>query len=172
MKIDSQGRVIFTQTRVGKDFKKFSFYKFRTMYEDANKKFPELYEYDFTENEIENMMFKIEKDPRITKAGLYLRKTSLDELPNLVNVIKGEMNIVGPRPEIPEMIRYYKTWQMKKFTVKPGITGLAQTNGRGNLTFQKTIDYDLNYINNRTISMDLYIFWKTLFVVIRALGAF
>jgi lipopolysaccharide/colanic/teichoic acid biosynthesis glycosyltransferase len=118
------------------------------------------------------MKFKIENDPRVTKAGLYLRKTSLDELPNLINVAKGDMNLIGPRPEIPEMIKYYKPWQMEKFLVKPGITGLAQVNGRGFLTFQKTIEYDLIYIKKKNLLMDIHIFWKTLVVVIKSIGAF
>jgi lipopolysaccharide/colanic/teichoic acid biosynthesis glycosyltransferase len=142
------------------------------MWEDADKKFPQLYEYNYSREEIENMKFKIENDPRVTKAGLYLRKTSLDELPNLINVAKGDMNLIGPRPEIPEMIKYYKPWQMEKFLVKPGITGLAQVNGRGFLTFQKTIEYDLIYIKKKNLLMDIHIFWKTLVVVIKSIGAF
>ncbi len=172
IRIDSSGKVIFSQARVGKDGKLFTFYKFRTMWEDADKKFPQLYEYNYSREEIENMKFKIENDPRVTKAGLYLRKTSLDELPNLINVAKGDMNLIGPRPEIPEMIKYYKPWQMEKFLVKPGITGLAQVNGRGFLTFQKTIEYDLIYIKKKNLLMDIHIFWKTLVVVIKSIGAF
>lgn len=172
IRIDSPGKVIFSQARVGKDGKLFTFYKFRTMWEDADKKFPQLYEYNYSREEIENMKFKIENDPRVTKAGLYLRKTSLDELPNLINVAKGDMNLIGPRPEIPEMIKYYKPWQMEKFLVKPGITGLAQVNGRGFLTFQKTIEYDLIYIKKKNLLMDIHIFWKTLVVVIKSIGAF
>lgn len=172
IKIDSPGRAIFTQTRVGKDFKKFTFYKFRTMWEDAHRKFPELYKYNYTEDEVEHMKFKVSDDPRITNTGTYLRKISLDELPNLINVVRGEMNLVGPRPEIPEMIKYYKPEQMKKFSIKPGITGFAQTNGRGNLTFQKTIEYDLKYVDNRNVILDFYIFIKTSLVVIKSIGAF
>lgn len=170
--IDSPGKVIFSQTRVGKNGRCFTFYKFRTMWKDAYKKFPELYMYDYTESEIESMKFKIADDPRITKFGYYLRMTSLDELPNLINVVKGDMNLVGPRPEIPEMIKYYKPWQLEKFSVKPGITGLAQVNGRGFLTFQKTIEYDLIYIKKKNLLMDIHIFWKTLVVVIKSIGAF
>jgi lipopolysaccharide/colanic/teichoic acid biosynthesis glycosyltransferase len=142
------------------------------MWTDANKKFPDLYKYYYTENEMENMKFKVADDPRITKAGLYIRKTSLDELPNLINVLKGEMNLIGPRPEIPEMIKYYKTWQMDKFSVKPGITGLAQVNGRGLLTFQKTVEYDIIYIKEKNVLFNFNIFWKTIGVVIKSIGAF
>lgn len=169
---DSPGKVIFSQTRVGKDGKVFTFYKFRTMWKDADKKFPELYKYEYTEKEIASMKFKITDDPRITKFGRYLRITSLDEFPNLINVVKGEMNLVGPRPEIPEMIKYYKPWQLEKFSVKPGITGLAQVNGRGLLTIQQTIDYDLKYIKEKNIWLDIVILWKTTGVVLRSLGAF
>ena len=172
IKIDSPGKVIFSQTRVGKKHKNFTFYKFRTMWADADKKFPDLYKYYYSEREIEAMIFKISNDPRLTKFGSYLRRTSLDELPNLINVVKGDMNLIGPRPEIPEMIKYYKPWQMEKFSVKPGVTGLAQVNGRGLLTFQKTIDYDLNYIKNKNIFFNFYLFWKTFVVVLRAIGAF
>lgn len=172
IKFDSPGKIIFSQPRVGQNRKKFTFYKFRTMWEDADKKFPELYKYEFSDSEIKNMKFKIENDPRVTKAGRYLRKTSLDELPNLINVVKGDMNFIGPRPEIPEMIKYYLPWQMDKFSVKPGITGLAQINGRGLLTFQITIDYDIMYVKKRNFSLDFYIFWKTTAVVLKSLGAF
>jgi lipopolysaccharide/colanic/teichoic acid biosynthesis glycosyltransferase len=172
IKIDSPGKAIFTQTRIGKKQKCFSFYKFRTMWVDADKKFPDLYKYNYSDQEIETMKFKISNDPRLTKFGSYLRMTSLDELPNLINVVMGDMNLIGPRPEIPEMIKYYKPWQMEKFSVKSGVTGLAQVNGRGLLTFQKTIEYDLDYIKKKNIFLDLYLFWKTLNVVLKALGAF
>jgi len=172
IKVDSPGKVVFSQTRLGKNKRVFTFYKFRTMWKDADKKFPELYKYEYTEREIENMKFKISDDPRVTRVGSYLRRTSLDELPNLINVLKGDMNLIGPRPEIPEMIKYYKPWQTEKFSIKPGITGLAQINGRGFLTFQKTIEYDLMYVKKKNFFMDVYIFLRTLGVVIRAIGAF
>lgn len=172
IKIDSPGKVIFSQTRIGKKQKKFTFYKFRTMWVDADKKFPDLYKYYYSDQEIEAMKFKISNDPRLTKFGSYLRRTSLDELPNLINVVMGDMNLIGPRPEIPEMIKYYKSWQMEKFSVKPGITGLAQINGRGLLTFQQTIEYDLIYIKEKNFLMDIHTFWKTSVVVIKSIGAF
>lgn len=172
IKVDSPGKVVFSQTRLGKNKRVFTFYKFRTMWKDADKRFPELYKYEYTEREIENMKFKISDDPRVTRAGSYLRRSSLDELPNLINVLKGDMNLIGPRPEIPEMIKYYMPWQMEKFSIKPGITGLAQINGRGLLTFQKTIEYDLMYVKKKNFFMEVYIFIRTLGVVIRAIGAF
>jgi lipopolysaccharide/colanic/teichoic acid biosynthesis glycosyltransferase len=142
------------------------------MWENADKEYSELYRYEYSDYEIAHMKFKIVNDPRVTKFGRYLRMTSLDELPNLLNVIKGEMNLIGPRPEIPEMLKYYKSWQLEKFSVKPGITGLAQINGRGLLTFQKTIEYDISYIKRKNIFQDIKIFWKTLMVVVKAIGAF
>ena len=172
IKIDSQGKVIFSQTRIGKNLKPFTFYKFRTMWKDARERYPELYKYEYSEIEIQKMKFKISNDPRVTRAGSYLRMISLDELPNLINVFKGDMNLIGPRPEIPEMIKYYKPHQMNKFTVKPGITGLAQVNGRGLLAFQKTIQYDLYYVKKKNLCLDTYLFGKTMVVVIKALGAF
>ncbi len=172
IKIDSPGNVIFSQMRIGKNQKPFIFYKFRTMWKDAREKYPDLYKYEYEETEIKKMRFKISNDPRVTRVGSYLRSISLDELPNLINVLKGDMNLIGPRPEIPEMIKYYNTNQMKKFTVKPGITGLAQVNGRGLLTFQKTIEYDLTYVEKKNIFLDFHIFWRTLIVVIKSIGAF
>lgn len=172
IKIDSPGSVIFSQTRIGKNQKPFTFYKFRTMWKDAREKYPELYKYEYSETEIKKVKFKNSNDPRITRAGTYLRMISLDELPNLINVLKGDMNFVGPRPEIPEMIKYYKPHQMKRFTVKPGITGLAQVSGRGLLSVQKMIQYDILYVRKKTICLDIYLFWKTTFVVIKAWGAF
>lgn len=172
IKLSSPGPVIFTQLRLGKNRKPFRFYKFRTMYDDAEKKFPKLYEYKYSKKEIKTMQFKIKNDPRLTKFGKYLRKTSLDELPNLINVIKGEMTFIGPRPEIPEMLKYYSKYQILKFSVKPGITGYAQVNGRGLLTFQETISQDLQYIKDQNFLTDLKILAKTLIVVIKGLGAF
>jgi lipopolysaccharide/colanic/teichoic acid biosynthesis glycosyltransferase len=142
------------------------------MWKDARDKYPELYNYDYSEAEIKKMKFKISNDPRVTRVGFYLRMISLDELPNLINVLKGDMNLIGPRPEIPEMIKYYKPHQMKKFNVKPGISGLAQVNGRGLLTFQKTIQYDLWYVKKKTLCLDAYLFWRTLSVVVKAIGAY
>lgn len=205
IKIDSEGPVIFRQTRIGKnrrtysdsccsskyasrvecgrwigqdrrqnDFggEPFKFYKFRTMRNDARQRFPELYQYQYSNEEIEQMSFKLRDDPRLTRFGRRLRKTSLDELPNFFNVLKGDMSLVGPRPDIPEMIRYYKPYQLVKLSVKPGITGFAQINGRGKLTFQKTLEEDIWYVREKSILMDLKIIWKTIVAVMRRDGAF
>lgn len=168
---DTSGPIIFTQIRVGKRKKLFKFYKFRTMWVDAKQRFPQLYSYKYKDT-VGSVRFKILDDPRLTRFGKKLRRTSLDELPNLINVIKGEMSLVGPRPEIPEMLKYYKKSQLLKFSVKPGITGYAQTSGRGFLTFQETIKYDLKYAREKSFLTDLKILFKTVKVVIKGIGAF
>jgi radical SAM protein with 4Fe4S-binding SPASM domain len=196
IKIDSPGPAFFKQKRVGMDRrngnftsgkaeqafqnrrtedqggKPFTFYKFRTMYTDARERFPEMYKYDYTPEEIKKLYFKIPDDPRLTRFGARLRKTTLDELPNLINVIKGDMNLVGPRPDIPEMIKYYEQWERKKFTVKPGVTGLAQINGRGLLNFKKTLEIDVEYVENRSLWMDIKVLMKTIKVSLLKIGAF
>jgi lipopolysaccharide/colanic/teichoic acid biosynthesis glycosyltransferase len=150
----------------------FLFVKFRTMYADAREKFPELYDYDFSREEIDRLVFKREEDPRITRAGNWLRRITVDELPNFWNVLKGDMSLVGPRPEIPEMLPNYRPDQMRKFTVKPGITCLAQINGRGRLAFQETIAWDLEYVDNRSLALDLKILFLTFWKVLTQHGAF
>jgi lipopolysaccharide/colanic/teichoic acid biosynthesis glycosyltransferase len=161
IKFDSPGPAIFKQIRMGIDCSPFVFYKFRTMKHDANKLYPELYAYHYSEEKIKKLFFKKENDPRLTTYGRWLRKTSFDELPNFINVLKGDMNLVGPRPEIPEMLPYYSPEQQLKFSVKPGITGLAQINGRGHLSFQDTIKEDLAYVDNCSIILDLKILIRT-----------
>lgn len=150
----------------------FIFYKFRTMYVDAKERFPELYAYVYTKGEIAHMKFKIENDPRIPKWAESIRRSSLDELPNFVNILLGDMSLVGPRPDIPEMIQYYTEDQMIKLNVKPGITGLAQIEGRGYLSFQETLKYDVEYVKNQSLLLDLKIILKTLNAMISRNGAF
>ena len=150
----------------------FTFYKFRTMKNNAKELYPELYAYDYTEEEIKEIYFKNNDDPRLTRFGSWLRKTSLDELPNFFNVIKGDMNIVGPRPDIPEMVRYYTNEQKAKLSVKPGVTGFAQINGRGLLSFQETLEEDLNYVKERSFSVDLKVILDTISALFRMRGAF
>lgn len=197
IKIDSPGPVIFKQIRIGKDRRggkdqisenggglcckqrgidlggrPFTFYKFRTMDVDARKKFPELYQYDYNQEEIKTLQFKIAGDPRLTRFGQHLRKTTLDELPNFINVLKGDMSIVGPRPELPEMIKYYQGEQRTKFQVKPGITGPSQVNGRGLLNFQTSQRIDIEYAKNKTLWLDCKIVMKTFKVTFSRIGAF
>jgi lipopolysaccharide/colanic/teichoic acid biosynthesis glycosyltransferase len=163
MKLDRRRRDLLGQP--------FVFYKFRTMYEDAQQRFPELYAYRFTKEEIKNLKFKEVDDPRVPQWAGWLRETSLDELPNFINVLRGEMSIVGPRPDIPEMIRYYSGDQRRKLDAKPGITGLAQIKGRGNLRFQETLKYDIEYVNKQSLLLDIKIIAKTIKEILDGRGA-
>lgn len=150
----------------------FTFYKFRTMKNNAKELHPELYAYDYTEEEIKKIYFKNDNDPRLTRFGSWLRKTSLDELPNFFNVIKGDMNIVGPRPDIPEMVKFYTQEQRAKLSVKPGVTGFAQINGRGLLSFQETLEEDLDYVSEKSFSVDIKVILETINALFRMRGAF
>jgi lipopolysaccharide/colanic/teichoic acid biosynthesis glycosyltransferase len=171
-RLGSPGPGFFFQTRVGADRRPFTFVKFRTLYADARQRFPELYAYDYSDEELPKLRFKVENDPRVTPLGSWLRRTSLDELPNFWNVIKGDMALVGPRPEIVEMLPYYKGEMLLKFSVRPGITGLAQTSGRGRLGFLETVAYDVEYARSRSFVMDLRIILKTVWMVVTRDGAF
>lgn len=166
------GPALFFQTRVGINKKPFRFVKFRTFYEGSREKFPHLYDYNYSETELANLKFKTDDDPRITPQGRWLRRTSLDELPNFWNVLKGDMTLVGPRPEIPELVPYYKGEMLEMFTVRPGITGRAQTSGRGHLGFYETVAYDVEYVRRRSFLFDLKIILKTLQRLIGGDGAF
>ncbi len=172
IKFGTSGAVLFRQSRVGLGRKLFPFIKFRTMYVDARERFPELYTYQYTPQDMQELKFKVENDPRVTPQGEWLRKISLDELPNFWNVITGDMALVGPRPEIPEMLPYYKGEMLKKFSVRPGVTGLAQVSGRGRLGFYDTVELDLEYIRNRSFTYDLKILYQTLKQVLLGDGAF
>ncbi len=173
IKRGTPGPALFFQDRVGVNGKRFRFVKFRTLYADARKIWPELYEYSYTPEEIETLKFKTMADPRVTPQGKWMRMSTLDELPNFWNVVTGDMALVGPRPEIPEMLRYYDTPEkMKKFAVRPGITGLAQISGRGRLTFHQTLDYDLEYVRTRTVWLDLKIMFLTFYRILTRDGAF
>lgn len=193
IKRDSHGAVLFKHVRVGRGGKPFTLYKFRTMYADAQKRFPELYTYDYSEEELSSLPIKIlvgkkfgaERfkgkvensnhvidDPRITPLGCWLRKTSLDELPNFINVLKGDMHLVGPRPDIAENVKYYTPFHLRKLEVKPGITGLAQVKGRGELSFHQINDYDVEYVENKSCLLDIKILLKTVVTSIKKEGAY
>ena len=169
----------------------FVFYKYRTMYADARERFPELYTYSYTPEELAVLPIKVlvgkkgdvaefaqgprpelMDDPRVTRVGRWLRRTSLDELPNFFNVILGDMSLVGPRPDIADNVVYYRPNEMKKFSVKPGITGLAQVRGRGFLPFHAINAYDVEYVERRTLWLDLKILVETAIYVTRRHGAF
>lgn len=168
IKIDSPGPVIFRQARIGKNGRKFIFYKFRTMVEDAEQQKEGL----VWLNEATGPLFKIKNDPRITKIGAWLRKTSLDELPQLINVIKGDMSLVGPRPALPDEVDRYNALSMKRLLVMPGMTGVWQVNGRSNATFEEMINYDLCYIKDWSLRTDIEILFKTIPAVLKNHGAY
>jgi exopolysaccharide biosynthesis polyprenyl glycosylphosphotransferase len=165
---DPKGSVLFYQTRIGKNEKPFRMYKFRSMVSNAEEKLKEL----LVHNEIEGAMFKMKNDPRITKIGKFIRKTSIDELPQLINVLRGEMSLVGPRPPLVREVAEYTDYDKLRLTVKPGCTGLWQVSGRNELSFKEMVELDLKYIQNRSIGFDLKIIFKTFKVLLGAKDAF
>ncbi len=193
IRLTSPGPAIFRQQRVGRNRRNrstetqydgperrkhdvggqlFWFLKFRTMYVDARERFPELYEYKYSPDEVRQLRFKVRKDPRHTRLGRRLRIMTLDELPNFWNTLKGDMTLVGPRPDIPEMTQYYRPNQRRIFDVKPGITGYAQVSGRCNLRFRTTKALDLQYVKERSLRVDLNIVLATIASVLRAHGSY
>lgn len=168
IKINSKGPIFYKQVRYTKNYKKFYMYKFRTMYLDAEQRLAELKKY----NEADGPIFKIKNDPRITRVGRFLRKFSIDELPQIINVLKGELSIVGPRPPIPEEAEQYDEWQKKRLNVKQGITGMWQVSGRSGLNFEEMTRFDLYYIQNWSIGMDIKILLKTIPAVLFGRGAY
>lgn len=170
--IDSPGPVIFKHTRIGKNGKKFFCYKFRSMCIDAKKKLAELLENDPVAKAEWKRDFKLKNDPRITKSGAFLRRTSLDELPQIFNVLKGEMSLVGPRPVIEEELERYGEYVNDYLMVKPGITGMWQINGRNDTSYAERVCMDSWYVRNWSIWIDNLILWRTLKSVIRCKGAY
>jgi lipopolysaccharide/colanic/teichoic acid biosynthesis glycosyltransferase len=150
----------------------FTLVKLRTMYSDASARFPHFYAYKFAPGEFHRQYPTHRYDPRVTRAGRILRKLSIDELPNLWSVLVGNMRLVGPRPEAPEVLQYYTLEEMYKFAYKPGITGLAQVNGRGFLNWGETLAWDLQYIRTRSVALDLKIIAATIKHVFTRRGAF
>lgn len=172
IKISSKGPIIFTQLRLGKGGKLFKIYKFRTMHINAEDRLNELLNNDTNLKDEWIKKRKLKNDPRIFKIGKLLRKTSLDELPQFINVIKGEMSLVGPRPYLPHELEDYKEDASLILSVLPGITGLWQTNGRSNTSFKTRVKLDCLYIKKWNIWLDLKILAKTVKVVIRGDGAY
>ncbi|MBC2580236.1 sugar transferase [Clostridium sp. DJ247] len=168
IKLDSEGPALFKQIRVGKNGKDFTIYKFRSMVVNAEKK----KELDIDPSNLENFVFQSRSDNRITKSGAFLRKTSLDEIPQLFNVLIGNMSLVGPRPEIPDVVKFYPEAYKQRLLVLPGITGLAQVSGRGEIELGKTVYYDLTYIKEFSIWLDIKILFRTVFSVVKEEGAF
>lgn len=174
--LDSQGPVLFVQNRVGKGGRRFKLYKFRTMYHNCDTSGHQVFMKAFVNGQLDekavgNGVYKPMTDRQLTRVGRILRKTSLDELPQLINVIKGEMSLVGPRPNVPWEVEAYRGWHKERLEVLPGITGLAQINGRSSNTFDKIVRYDIEYIENRSLKMDLRILWQTVTSVLAGKGA-
>lgn len=165
VKLDSRGPAFFRQTRIGRGGRPFTFWKFRGMHVDARQRFPELYDYSYSAEEVQTLRFHPDGDPRVTRVGRFIRRTSLDELPNLLNVVLGDMSLVGPRPEIPELMPYYGRSARSVLSVKPGITSLAKLIGRDNITFQETLELDLRYVRERSLRTDLGILLGTVLMV-------
>jgi exopolysaccharide biosynthesis polyprenyl glycosylphosphotransferase len=164
----SRGRVFFRQTRVGRDGREFTMYKFRTMVDDADARRAEVEHLD----EADGVLFKIRADPRVTRAGRVLRRHSLDELPQLWNVLRGEMSIVGPRPPLPSEVQHYGSDAQRRLLVKPGMSGLWQVSGRSELSWEESIRLDLYYVENWSPALDAQILWRTIGAVVRGRGAY
>jgi len=165
---DPEGTVFFSQDRVGKDGKLFKMYKFRSMYVDAEARLANLLEY----NEVSGAMFKMKEDPRVTKIGACIRKCSIDELPQLFNVLMGDMSLVGPRPALIREVAAYTNYDKQRLLVTPGISGLWQVSGRSRLTFAQMVELDLEYVTTRSYWMDIKILFKTVTVVCKGDGAY
>ena len=161
IKLESNGPIIFKQKRVGQDEKEFYMYKFRSMVVNAEEIKKKLQE----QNEMSGPMFKMKNDPRITKIGKFIRKTSIDELPQLVNVLKGEMSLVGPRPSLPSEVIEFEPWMKKRFDVKPGLTCYWQVMGRNNIDFEDWMKLDCRYVDERNLIVDIKLIFKTVFVL-------
>ncbi len=168
IKLNSKGPVVFKQTRIGRNGRRFSMYKFRSMYQDAEKRKEALME----QNEVEGLMFKMENDPRITKVGKILRKTSLDELPQFINVLKGDMSLVGTRPPTVDEFEQYSLHYRRRLSITPGLTGMWQVSGRSDIkNFDEVVKLDLYYIDNWSLSLDIKILIQTVGVVLFGRGS-
>jgi exopolysaccharide biosynthesis polyprenyl glycosylphosphotransferase len=177
IKITSEGPVLFVQDRVGRDGCPFKFYKFRTMQVDCN----DTQHRDFAENFIKGRVmqddengpvFKLKNDPRVTSIGRFLRRTSLDELPQFINVLRGEMTLVGPRPPLAYELAHYKEWHRGRLVAKPGLTGLWQVSGRSTVPFDEMVMLDLYYIENWSLALDVKIIVRTVPVMLFGLGGY
>lgn len=165
---DPRGPIVFKQIRVGKNGKEFHMYKFRSMVVNAEEKLKDL----LNQNEVSGAMFKMKEDPRVTKIGRFIRKTSIDELPQLINVLKGDMSLVGPRPPLLREVKEYTAYDKQRLMVTPGCTGLWQVSGRSNLSFEQMVELDLYYIIHRNLIFDVKILLKTVKVLLGSKDAF
>jgi lipopolysaccharide/colanic/teichoic acid biosynthesis glycosyltransferase len=168
IRLDSPGRAIFVQERVGIHGRRFRFYKFRSMYADAETRVAELQ----SSNEVSGPVFKMRADPRVTRVGGLLRRTSLDELPQLLNVLKGEMSLVGPRPPLPKEVDQYRPSDAVRLSVKPGLTCLWQISGRSTVGFDEWMEFDRDYIRRMSLQVDLAILLRTVWAVMSCKGAY
>ena len=161
IKFESKGPIIFSQKRVGLNKKEFKMYKLRSMVCNAEELKDKLKD----KNEMSGPMFKIKDDPRITKIGKFIRKTSIDELPQLINVLKGDMSLVGPRPSLPNEVKEFEPWMLKRFDVKPGLTCYWQVMGRNAIDFENWMKLDIKYVNEKSFWLDIKLIFKTFFVL-------
>jgi len=168
IRLQDRGPALFTQSRVGKDGRVFRIYKFRTMVVDAEQRKRQL----MASNDLDGVLFKMHSDPRVTAVGAHLRRWSLDELPQLINVLFGQMSLVGPRPPLPSEAARYADHVHRRLVVKPGLTGLWQVNGRSDLSWEESVRLDLRYVENWSFALDLQILWKTISVLLRGSGAY
>jgi exopolysaccharide biosynthesis polyprenyl glycosylphosphotransferase len=162
------GPALFKQVRIGRDGRVFRIYKFRTMVVDAEQRRTQL----LANNDLDGVLFKLRKDPRVTAVGAHLRRWSIDELPQLINVLLGDMSLVGPRPALPDEAAEYAEHVRRRLVVKPGLTGLWQVNGRSDLSWEESVRLDLRYVENWSFALDLQILWKTISVLLRGAGAY
>ena len=168
IKLDSKGPVFFSQTRIGKNGRRFKLYKFRSMYVDAEERKKEL----MAQNEMKGLMFKMEDDPRITKVGKFIRKTSIDEFPQFYNVLKGDMSLVGTRPPTEDEFKQYSLYYRRRLCMTPGLTGMWQVSGRSDIEdFEEVVKLDLEYIDNWSIGLDIKILLKTVWVIFAGKGS-
>jgi lipopolysaccharide/colanic/teichoic acid biosynthesis glycosyltransferase len=168
VRLDTPGPAIFTQARIGKGGQVFTLYKFRSMEKDAEQRLPELWPF----NELNGPVFKMRNDPRVTPLGRVLRRWSLDELPQLLNVLKGDMSLVGPRPPLPREVACYDKRQIRRLSVKPGLTCTWQVSGRSTVDFKRWIEMDLAYLDTWSLRQDLSLCVRTLKAVLSGSGAY
>jgi exopolysaccharide biosynthesis polyprenyl glycosylphosphotransferase len=168
VRLDSAGPILFRQSRCGRGAKPFTFLKFRGMVADAEARLPAL----LALNEATGPLFKMRNDPRLTRVGRVIRRTSLDELPQLWNVLRGEMSLVGPRPPLPSEVENYSAWQRRRLLVLPGITGAWQVSGRSDIGFDDMVRLDVDYIENWSLFKDITILLRTVLVVLTTKGAY
>ncbi len=169
VRLTSRGPALFRQTRVGVDGRDFTIVKFRSMYTDAEARLADLQQHNEASD---GLLFKMRDDPRVTPVGRWLRRFSLDEVPQLLNVLKGDMSLVGPRPPLPREVAQYGDDVRRRLLVKPGLTGLWQISGRSDLSWEESVRLDLHYVENWSLALDLMIIWKTVFAVLRRQGAY